>query len=288
LRELGALDFAGGIVIHATAGIAALVGSLIVGRRRNSDSGTIDSHNKPFVWIGGGLLWFGWFGFNAGSELASDAVSALAFYNTTMAAATAALTWMILDWAVSGKPKLIGFCTGAVAGLATVTPTAGYVPTWAGFIIGIIASLVCFGAIFVKNKFKLDDALDVFGVHGVGGMTGSILLGLFSSLEYNTLDPGQDGLVFGGAAFFGKQIAAVFFCATWSFLWTYGILFVIDKIPGLGVKIKNMDHQENLDDMELGEASYVYDDHKETKKPEGQVSEPEPESIDNGSYIFSE
>eukprot|EP00128_Syssomonas_multiformis_P010297 Colp12_sorted_trinity150504_noHs@7163 len=248
LAEWGVLDFAGGIVVHVTAGMAALAAVFFVGPRYN----TLETpHSLPMVAIGTGLLWFGWYGFNAGSELAVDSVTVLAFVNTDISAATAACTWMLLEWFLGKQPKFLGFLTGAIAGLATVTPAAGYITTWAAFVIGIIAAFVCYGAVMFKNYMKWDDALDVWGVHGVGGIAGSILLGCFATKSINP--KGADGLFYGGGAFFGKQVCAVVFAGVHSFIFTYGMLWLLDKVTPV---VLSEAEQHALDDAMLGEAAY--------------------------------
>ena len=177
LAHWGARDFAGGIVVHASAGFAALASVLYVGKRKFVDS----PHNIPFIALGTGLLWFGWYGFNAGSELKVDYITSLAFLNTDLAASFAAVTWLFVEWRAARKPHFVGLLTGAVAGLACITPAAGYVPIYASVVIGIAAGLVCYYAIQLKNRLKWDDALDVWGVHGVGGLLGIVLLGVFAS-----------------------------------------------------------------------------------------------------------
>ena len=181
LAHWGARDFAGGIVVHASAGFAALASVLYVGKRKFVDS----PHNIPFIALGTGLLWFGWYGFNAGSELKVDDITSLAFLNTDLAASFAAVTWLFIEWRAARKPHFVGLLTGAVAGLACITPAAGYVPIYASVVIGIAAGLVCYSAIQLKNRLKWDDALDVWGVHGVGGLLGIVLLGVFGSLATN-------------------------------------------------------------------------------------------------------
>ena len=199
LAEWGVLDFAGGIVVHATAGMAALGAVLYVGSRRTSEKAP---HNIPFIALGTALLWFGWFGFNAGSELAVDEITILAFVNTHLAASVAALTWLIIEWRREGHPKLVGLLTGAIAGLATITPAAGFVSPGSAVIIGIAAGTVCYWAVQLKERMSWDDALDVWAVHGIGGTIGIIMLGIFASLSVNPA--GADGLINGDAAFFGK------------------------------------------------------------------------------------
>ena len=182
LQRWGVLDFAGGIVVHAIAGMAALASVFYVGKRRVVEKGP---HSIPLVALGTGLLWFGWYGFNAGSELKVDAVTAQAFLNTDTAASFAAVTWLIMAWIFEKKPKFLGLLTGSIAGLATITPAAGYVSLQVSVLIGIVAGIVCYGAINLKNRLQWDDALDVWGVHGVGGFLGILMLGLFATTAIN-------------------------------------------------------------------------------------------------------
>jgi Amt family ammonium transporter len=249
LAQLGVLDFAGGIAVHATAGMAALASVFYVGRRRIQDAGP---HSIPLVALGTGLLWFGWYGFNAGSELAVDSVTVLAFLNTDLAASVAGFTWLILAWIFEKKPKFVGFLTGAVAGLATITPAAGFVSPGAAMIIGILAGIVCYAAISFKNKREWDDALDVWGVHGVGGILGTICLGIFAT---TTLNPaGANGLLFGGVGFFTMQVVAVVIAAIWAFVFTYFMLVVINFITP--VRVTDI-VESSLDEGQLGESAYL-------------------------------
>ncbi len=250
LQKWGVLDFAGGIVVHNIAGMAALASVIFVGRRKVMDSGP---HSIPLVALGTGLLWFGWYGFNAGSEFRVDGVTAVAFLNTDIAASFAAMVWMLLDIYMTKKPKLVGLLTGAVAGLATITPAAGYVSPMTAVIIGCISGLVCYGAVALKNKLKLDDALDVWGVHGVGGMLGIILLGVFASLAFNPA--GTDGLIYGNSSFFMKQVAAVLLSSVWAFGFTYGMLWLIDKFTR--VRVTDADEEAGLDESLHGEEAYI-------------------------------
>ena len=250
LQKWGVLDFAGGIVVHNIAGMAALASVLYVGKRKSVDSGP---HSIPLVALGTGLLWFGWYGFNAGSEFRVDSVTAISFLNTDIAASFAAVTWLLMDWMNSKKPKFLGLLTGAVAGLATITPAAGYVSPTTAVIIGIIAGIVCYYAITIKNKLKLDDALDVWGVHGVGGLIGVILLGVFASTAFNPA--GTDGLIAGNIKFFLIQVAAVIISSIWAFSFTYGMLWLIDKITP--VKVETAEHQSGLDEFLHGEQAYI-------------------------------
>ncbi|MBP8081589.1 MAG: ammonium transporter [Spirochaetes bacterium] len=250
LAKWGVKDFAGGIVVHATAGFAALASIVFVGRRKVKDSGP---HSIPLVALGTGLLWFGWYGFNAGSELRVDHITSLAFLNTDLAASVAAIVWLIIAWIVEKKPKFVGLLTGSIAGLATITPCAGYVSPVSAMIIGAIASVVCYYAINLVKVFKLDDALDVWGVHGVGGCIGTILLGVFGNAAINP--HGADGAIHGGWIFLGKQVAAVGIASVYAFVFTYGMLWLINKITP--VKIDPKHEEEGLDEALHGESAYM-------------------------------
>jgi Amt family ammonium transporter len=249
LAKWGVLDFAGGIAVHNIAGMAALASVLFVGRRRIADKGP---HSIPLVALGTGLLWFGWYGFNAGSELQVDSVTALAFVNTDIAASFAAISWLFLEWSLVKKPKFVGLLTGAVAGLATITPAAAFVSPGSAAIIGMCAGIICYGAVSLKNRLNWDDALDVWGVHGVGGALGIIMLGLLGSTAINPA--GANGLFFGGAAFFGKELAAVLLSSTYAFVFTYGMLWIINKVT----TVKTSEIEETtLDESLLGENAYI-------------------------------
>jgi Amt family ammonium transporter len=227
LAKWGGLDFAGGMVVHASAGFAPLASVWVVGRRHFAPGERLLPHNVAFVALGTGLLWFGWFGFNAGSALAANGVAAQAFVNTDIAGSIAMCTWLFITWWRQGKPSLVGAFTGAVAGLACITPCAGYVPTWAAFLVGLLAGSVCYGAVTFRERRKWDDALDVWAAHGVGGAMGTILLGLFAFLSVNAL--GANGLAAGNASFFGKQVVAALFVAGYSFAVTWLILKVLHR-----------------------------------------------------------
>jgi ammonium transporter, Amt family len=250
LQKHGVLDYAGGVVVHCTAGFAALASVVFVGRRRFQDPGP---HSIPLVALGTGLLWFGWYGFNAGSEMKVDPVTALAFLNTDVAASFAAVTWLVLAWTIEKKPKFVGLLTGSIAGLAAVTPAAGYVTTGTAMLIGVAASIVCYYAIWVANRLNLDDALDVWGVHGVGGVVGVLALGLFAYKAVNP-DGGADGLFHGNQAFFFKELGAVVASATYAFVFTYAMLFLINKFTP--VKVSRECEEFGLDEMEHGEQAY--------------------------------
>lgn len=247
LAQWGVLDFAGGVVVHATAGFAALASVIYVGKRRDNKS---LPNSIPLVAIGTGLLWFGWYGFNAGSELDVDSITTLAFLNTDVAASFAAITWLIIEWAREGKPKFVGLLTGAVAGLATITPAAGFVPLWAAMVIGISAGAVCYLAVQLKNRLGWDDALDVWGVHGIGGVLGTICLGIFASAAIN----GQAGLLEGNAGFFLKELTAVAIGAVYAFVFTYLMLAFINFITPVKVRIE--DEDLGLDSSIHGEQAY--------------------------------
>ncbi len=252
LAKWGVLDFAGGIVVHNTAGLAALASILYVGRRKVVEN---VPHNVPLIALGTGLLWFGWYGFNAGSELRVDSVTASAFLNTDIAASFAAATWMLVEWMNARQPKFVGLLTGAVAGLATITPAAGYVSLSTAALIGILAGVICYYAVALKNKLGWDDALDVWGVHGVGGFIGVIFLGIFASKAWNPM--GADGLLSGqpgGLAFFGKQCAAVAISSVWAFGFTYGMLWLIDRITPVRVALAA--EEKGLDTELHGEEAY--------------------------------
>jgi Amt family ammonium transporter len=249
LAKWGALDFAGGIVVHASAGFAALASVIFIGRRHVVED---KPHNVPLIALGTGLLWFGWYGFNAGSELRVDAVTAAAFLNTDVAASFAAVTWLLIEWVRGRQPKFVGLLTGAVAGLATITPAAGYVSPTAAVIFGILAGGICYYAVALKNRIGWDDALDVWGVHGVGGFLGIVLLGVFATTAWNP--NGANGLLAGGSAFFVKQFVAAALCSLWAFAFTYGMLWLISHVTETKV---GRDAEERGLDMHLhGEEAY--------------------------------
>ena len=250
LWNWGVKDFAGGIVVHNIAGMAALASVLYVGKRKIVDQGL---HSIPLIALGTGLLWFGWYGFNAGSEFAVDSVTANAFLNTDLAASFAAVVWILLAWWIEKKPKFVGLLTGAVAGLATITPAAGYVTTTSAVIIGILAGLVCYFAVALKNKLGWDDALDVWGVHGVGGMIGIILLGVFGTVAVNA--NGSNGLLYGDSGFFVKQILAVVISSIYAFGFTWVMLWIIDRITP--VKLTRAEEEIGLDEILHGEHAYT-------------------------------
>ncbi len=240
LREFGALDFAGGIVVHISAGTGALAAALVVGRRRGYPD-ISPPHNLPFAILGAALLWFGWFGFNAGSALTSGALAVSAFVSTQMAAAAAAVAWAILEWISSRRPTALGLISGAVAGLATVTPAAGYVTPMGAIGIGALTGIVCYGSVvLVKSRLGYDDSLDAFGVHGVGGMLGVLLTGILATTAINP--NGANGLAYGNPRQLLVQFIAVVVCAAFSFVVSFGLLKLVDRVVGLRVK----PDQENI------------------------------------------
>jgi len=247
LADWGVLDFAGGIVVHALAGMAALASVIYVGKRGVEDAG---AHNVPFVAIGAALLWFGWFGFNAGSELAVDGVTAVAFINTQIAAAFAAITWLLLAWHYDGKPSFVEMLIGMIAGLATITPAAGFVSPQSAMLIGVAAGAVCYFAVVFRKKKGLDDALDVWGVHGVGGALGIIMLGVLASKSIG----GQNGLYHGNQDFFMVQLAGLALACVWAFAFTYGMLMMIDKVTPVRV---SEEAEAALDVTLHGESAYT-------------------------------
>ena len=254
LAQWGVLDFAGGIVVHASAGMAALASVFYVGKRNIIERGP---HSIPLVALGTGLLWFGWYGFNAGSEFKVDNITVAAFLNTDVAASFAGVTWLFLAWILEKKPKLIGLLTGSVAGLATITPAAGFITIGHAALIGIVAGVVCYFAVALKNKLKWDDALDVWGVHGVGGILGVMMLGLFASKAVNPMVT-IDGLLIGGSwEFFMKQAVSVFAVGAYCFVFTYIMLKAINLINP--VKVTRQEEEAGMDASLHGEIAYEQD-----------------------------
>ena len=247
LMKLGALDFAGGTVIHINAGISALVAALILGKRKGFLRENFLPHNIPLTVIGTALLWFGWFGFNAGSALEAGKLSVLAFMNTQVAAATAAFAWVLAEQVRFGKMSTIGFCSGAVAGLVAITPAAGFVNTAGAIAIGAIAGVVCSWAVELKVKLRMDDSLDVFGVHGIGGLIGAVATGIFACV-------GEKGLIYGNFALVGKQILASLITVVYSAVLTLVILKVVDILVGL--RVDSETEVAGLDIMVHGEEAY--------------------------------
>lgn len=248
LAKLGVVDFAGGIVVHVTAGIAALASVFFVGKRKIMPGETLAPCNIAYVALGTGLLWFGWFGFNAGGALAANGLAATSFVNTDIAGSIAMVVWLLISWKHEGKPSLVGALTGAVAGLATITPCAGYVRPWAAVAIGVLASMVCYAAVQMRIKLSWDDALDVWGVHGVGGILGSILVGVFAESSVN----GISGLLSGNIHQLNIQIFAVVLVGVYSFVVTYVTLKILNKFSP--VRVSEREEREGLDESILGES----------------------------------
>ena len=233
LGRLGALDFAGGAVVHISSGVSALVCAAVLGARRGYGTEYMAPHNLPLTLLGAGLLWFGWFGFNAGSALGANQTAVSAFLATHMAAATAGLTWLVVEWLHRGTPTVLGMASGVVAGLATITPAAGYVGPFSAMLIGLSAGALSYLAIIWKSTFGYDDSLDVVGIHGVGGILGILATGLLASKAVNAA--GADGLLFGNPMFFGVQALTVLVVAGFSALGTLVILYVVKHLTGLRV-----------------------------------------------------
>ena len=250
LSNVGTLDFAGGLVVHETSGLSALVGAILLGKRKEA---VMMPSSLPLVAIGTGLLWFGWFGFNGGSALAMNAQAVSAAFVSSIAALVAGFVWMSLEWIKFKKPTSLGMFTGIIAGLATITPASGFVDVGAAIIIGILAAVVCFWAVvYLKNRFKYDDSLDVFGVHGVGGMVGAILLGFFAKADVG----GAKGLLYGGGlAPVWHQIVGIVVVGIYSIILTVVIFKIVDKITGL--RVSKDEEIEGLDEAVHGEKAYL-------------------------------
>jgi Amt family ammonium transporter len=253
MAKMGVLDFAGGIVVHVSSGVSALVVALVVGKRLGYPRERAMPHNLTMVLLGAGVLWFGWFGFNGGSALSANGTATLALVNSQLAAAAGGIAWLIVDVIRYGKASALGFASGLVAGLATVTPASGFVGPMAAIAIGIAAGLGCYAAVTLKGKLNYDDTLDAFGVHGVGGAIGTLLLGLFAAKTWNA--GGADGLLAGNASFFGKQLLAVVVTAAFSGVGTLAILKVVDALVGL--RATSDEEREGLDINLHGEDGYA-------------------------------
>lgn len=253
LRAFGALDFAGGTVVHISSGFAALAAAMILKKRIGLDEEAIEPHDATMVVLGAGLLWFGWFGFNAGSAVASGGLATNAFVVTNTAAAMAALAWMTMSWWMTGKPSVIGTACGAVAGLVAITPASGFVGPMAAIIIGLGAGVLCYLACHLKARSNfVDDALDVVGVHGVGGVWGALATGLFATVAINVA--GANGLFYGNPAQLGVQLLAVGVSSIYSFVLTFGILKAIDVVFGL--RVDPVEEAHGLDLTQHGEPAY--------------------------------
>ena len=254
LASIGSVDFAGGNVVHISSGVSALVLAIYLGRRRGYEKTSYRIHNIPFVVLGAALLWFGWYGFNAGSALAADGLAAHAFMTTSVSAATALLSWMLIDTVKGGKPTLVGASTGLVVGLVAITPGAGFVPIWASFIIGALVSPICYFMMnIIKHKLKIDDALDAFGCHGIGGIWGGIATGLFGQSSINSVAQ-WDGLVFGETRLFTAQIISILVTIA---IAVVGSLICIGIIPIFTkLRVDEKDEIRGLDVTQHGEQAY--------------------------------
>jgi Amt family ammonium transporter len=252
LAHLGILDFAGGTVVHLASGVAALVAALMVGRRMGLLEPATEPHDVPMTVLGAGLLWFGWFGFNAGSALGANGVAAVALVTTNTAAAMAALTWVTLSWLHRGSPSVIGAAVGAVAGLVAITPAAGYVTPAGSVLIGFGVGIVCYGASLLRLRSRIDDALDVFAVHGVGGAFGALATGVFATLAVNPA--GHEGLLAGNPAQAGVQLLGVGAVAAYSAVATAGILLVVNAV--VRIRVGREAEEAGLDVAQHGEIAY--------------------------------
>ncbi len=254
LAKMGFIDFAGGVVVHLSAGIAALVMCILLGKRKGYPHQPMTPHNIPMVYLGLTLLWFGWFGFNGGSALAANSVAAYAFVNTNTAAAAAGITWALIEWITFGAPTTVGAATGAVAGLAAVTPASGFVSPMSAMVIGVMSALICyFFVAVVKQKLGYDDSLDVFGVHGIGGITGTILAGLLAQKLVNPSGP--NGLLFGNPHQFLVQLTGV----GASLVYTLVLTFIIGKLVDVmvGLRVSEEDEEAGLDISQHKETAYT-------------------------------
>jgi Amt family ammonium transporter len=252
LKKMGALDFAGGIVVHLISGISALAAAFIIGKRKGYLQEAMYPHNLPMTVLGAGLLWFGWFGFNAGSALSAGTLSTMAFVATHTSAVSATLIWVLIEWIHRGKPTMFGAATGSIAGLATITPASGFVSPMSALIIGLAAGAVCYVSLNMKTKIGYDDSLDAFGVHGVGGVLGTFATGLFASTLINPA--GSNGLLFGSHQLLASQMTAIAVTAVYSFIASVILLKLIDKFIGLRIDPESELH--GLDISQHGETGY--------------------------------
>jgi Amt family ammonium transporter len=254
IRNLGALDFAGGLVVHISSGVAALAAALVVGKRKIHEGEITQPNNLTMTLTGAALLWFGWFGFNAGSALTVGGLATSAFVATHVAAASAAISWLITEWSHRGKPTILGAASGAVAGLVAITPASGFVGPLSAIIIGLCVGVLCYFAISLKSKLGYDDSLDVVGVHAVGGTFGALATGLFASTAINSL--GNNGLFFGNPSLLGIQAISVLSAIIYSFIVTWLLLKLLDLT--LGLRVKEHEEREGLDLSQHGESGYSF------------------------------
>jgi Amt family ammonium transporter len=249
---MGALDFAGGTVVHINAAAAALAAAIVLGQRKDLGSSVLSPHNLPMTVLGAAILWFGWFGFNAGSALVSGGLAASAFVATHLAAAAATLAWVGVEWAHRGKPTTLGAASGCVVGLVAITPAAGFVSPMPAILIGLAAGAICYGAVLLKWRLGYDDSLDAVGVHGAGGITGALLTGVFASKLVNP--GGADGLLFGNPGQLGIQFVAVIVTLAYSFVISFVLLKIVDALVGLRVDVE--EENTGLDLTQHSETGY--------------------------------
>jgi Amt family ammonium transporter len=258
IKKMGALDFAGGLVVHIISGVAALCCVLVMGKRKGLGSEEMHPHNLTMTALGTALLWFGWFGFNAGSALAANKSAVVAFVNTNTAAAAAVVSWSLIEYLHKGKATVLGACSGAVAGLVAITPCAGYITPMGSLIVGLGVSAACYAAIMLKGKLGYDDSLDVFGVHGIGGMFGAVCVGLFASSAITELAGIADkpaGIFFGGTTLIVKQLISVIAAFSYSFIVTFVLLKLVDLVVGL--RVTTEEEEIGLDLTQHGERGYI-------------------------------
>jgi Amt family ammonium transporter len=254
LKELGALDFAGGIVVHVSSGVSALVMAALIGKRLGYEKQAFTPHNLPITMLGGGLLWFGWFGFNAGSALGADGIAANAFVTTNISAAAAGLAWALIEWQQDGAPTVLGIVTGAVAGLVSITPACGFVGPLSAVAIGALGGILSYMAVTaLKPKAGYDDSLDVFGVHGIGGMWGTLATGLFAQKAIN--ETGANGLFFGNSSLFLIQGLYLLVCLAYAAAVTWMLFILVDAL--LGMRVTREDEMVGLDLAQHHEAAYT-------------------------------
>ncbi len=254
IRKMGALDFAGGIVVHLSSGISALAAAMLVGKRKGYGKEPMAPHSLPMTLMGTGILWFGWFGFNAGSAITAGMLSTSAFVVTHLAAAAGALSWALVEWAYKGKPTTLGVASGAVAGLATITPASGFVTPLAALFIGLTAGMFCYAGVFAKNKFRYDDSLDVVGIHGVGGTWGALSIGILATKEVNAA--GNNGLLWGNPELLGVQAVAVLACMAYAFAVTFILLKGLGR--AIGLRLNEEEENSGLDLTQHNETGYNF------------------------------
>ncbi|MGL1863558.1 MAG: ammonium transporter [Pseudodesulfovibrio sp.] len=252
LATMGVLDFAGGLVVHVTCGVAALVACIVIGPRKGFGKRSFIPHNLPMTLTGTGLLWFGWFGFNGGSALAADEIAATAFVSTHIAGMAGMAMWTMVEWYHSGKPTTLGAASGAIAGLATITPAAGFVSPNSAVIIGFLGGFLCYLAVLAKNRFGYDDSLDVVGIHGVGGLVGTIALGLFASTAINP--GGADGLFYGNPSFLVTQLIGIGVVGGYTLVVSWIILKAVNAISPL--RMEENEEEVGMDTAEHSESAY--------------------------------